>query len=162
MSPFVLPYSLWSSWSSLLFSALFPYSFHPTLYSEKFLSFFGSSTEHHILEIANSGISPLCLLSNGNKPLIFLQCLLHCNQKGMEINPLFNPNHQSDLISLPQLFEWNVKCIEKSQSSLKFKNLTTIIKLKIHRVFKGALSGLRQVLATESRLKMIKNAFHSL
>ena len=27
-------------------------------------------------------------------------------------------------------------------------------------VFKGALSGLRQVLATESSLKMMKNAFH--
>ena len=35
-----------------------------------------------------------------------------------------------------------------------------LIKCEICEIFKGALSGLRQFLATESPLKMMKNAFY--
>ena len=49
----------------------------------------------------------------------------------------------------------------RTQSLIKVVLITSFhAETKNHKVFKGVLSGLRQVLATESPLKMMKNAFY--
>ena len=42
----------------------------------------------------------------------------------------------------------------------KVNAVKEVAKMYIKMMFKGTLSGLKQSLATESSLKMIKNAFH--
>ena len=54
----------------------------------------------------------------------------------------------------------NLRCRTLAFTSYKKETPTQVLSLEFSKIFNGALSGLRQFLATESPLKMMKNGLY--